>query len=525
MINFFKPRLPKSQLQNLLFLCLLAFSEILTAQVGVGAKAPADAEIIFDGSRKMLDEKWTYWNGPRLAATLPVKWEIVPDPAGGGTAMNSNDPAAAGGKYGAADLVTKKEYRDFRLHIEMFISEKGGNSGVYLQNRYEIQVLDGDTTSHGMAAVINETASPYRFYNGIGKWNAYDIVFRAARFKDGQRSEKAMLSMFFNGQKVYVNQTINQVWGGPNSGIDGGNDGGKGITDTPGGLKLQAEGHNVLYRNIWIKELDLQQPETDIFAEQIPLWPNGAPGSESRKNEPEQAKDWWVKNIHNPSVTVFLPAKEKATGAAVVICPGGGHRALVYNSEGRDAAVFLNSIGVAAFVLKYRLFREENSIYTLETTRQDALRAMRLVRSRAVEWGIDENRIGIMGFSAGGEVVSQVAYENGNGNPNAPDPIDKMNGRPDFQILVYPGPLGVPEILPADAPPAFLVAAIDDECCSAPVLSLLQKYHAAKIPAEAHIYARGAHAFNMGKRSDLVTLKTWPQRLADWMNDNSILKR
>ena len=142
--------------------------------------------------------------------------------------------------------------------------KKGGNSGVYLQNRYEIQVLDGDKTKHGMGAVINETPAPYHAYHGIKKWNAYDIIFRAARFIDGKRSEKAMVSMCFNGIKVYTNQTINQVWGGKNSGIDGGNDGGKGITDTPGGLKLQCEGHEVLYRNIWIKDLKLIEADTDF---------------------------------------------------------------------------------------------------------------------------------------------------------------------------------------------------------------------------------------------------------------------
>jgi hypothetical protein len=135
---------------------------------------------------------------------------------------------------------------------------------VYLQNRYEIQILDGDKTPHGMGAVINETPSPYDAYNGVGKWNAYDVTFRAARFMDGRRSEKAMVSMFFNGIKVHSNQTISQVWGGANSGIDGGNDGGQGITDTPGGIKLQCEGHEVLYRNIWIKELDLNEANTDF---------------------------------------------------------------------------------------------------------------------------------------------------------------------------------------------------------------------------------------------------------------------
>jgi hypothetical protein len=234
------------------------------AHVGVGAKPVPGAEMLFDGTRQMLDAKWTYWEGPRFSSALPIKWKIVEDPVDGGTVMMTFDPAAEGGKYGAADIVTKKAYRDFRLHIEFLITQPGGNSGVYLQNRYEIQVLDGDKTSHGMAAVINETESPYFAYRGVGKWNAYDIEFRAARFKDGKRTEKAMLTMYFNGTKVYTNQPINQVWGRPNSGIDGGNDGGKGITDTPGGLKLQAEGHDVRYRNIWIQELNLAVPDTNF---------------------------------------------------------------------------------------------------------------------------------------------------------------------------------------------------------------------------------------------------------------------
>ncbi len=230
----------------------------------MGAKPISGAETLFDGSRSMLDAKWTYWQGPGFRSSLPIKWQIVPDPVDGGTAMSTLEPAAAGGKYGAADLLTKQAFRDFRLHVEFLIMQPGGNSGVYLQNRYEIQVLDGDKTSHGMGAVINETESPYPAYAGVGKWNAYDIVFRAARFADGRRSEKALVTMYFNGQKVHTNVPISQVWGGPNSGLDGGNDGGKGITDTPGGLKLQAEGHDVRYRNIWIKPLDLPKADTDF---------------------------------------------------------------------------------------------------------------------------------------------------------------------------------------------------------------------------------------------------------------------
>jgi hypothetical protein len=253
-------------MQTKLFILIsfLSINLISNAQTGVGTKPIKGAEVLFDGSRAMLDEKWIYWEGPRLAAELPIKWQIVNDPVDAGTTVSTNDPAGAGGKYGAADIVTKKKFRDFRLHIEFFIPEKGGNSGVYLQNRYEIQVLDGDTTKHGMAAVINETPSPYYAYNGVGKWNSYDIVFRAARFKGVVKTERALVTLYFNGKKVHKNVPINQVWGGPNSGVDGGNDGGKGITDTPEGIKLQAEGHDVRYRNIWIKELNLKKADTDF---------------------------------------------------------------------------------------------------------------------------------------------------------------------------------------------------------------------------------------------------------------------
>ena len=245
-------------------LLLVSLAPLSFADVGVNAKPPAGAEVIIDGSRTLLDEKWTYWEGPGFKSALPIKWKIVNDPVDKGTAVMTDDRAADGGKYGAADIVTKKAYRDFRLHIEFLIMKTGGNSGVYLQNRYEIQIFDGDKTKHGLGAVINETDAPYQLYKGVGQWNAYDIVFRAARFKDGKLSEKALVSMYFNGEKVHHNVAINQVWGGPNSGIDGGNDGGKGITDAPGGLKLQCEGHDVRYRNAWIKELDLEKADTDF---------------------------------------------------------------------------------------------------------------------------------------------------------------------------------------------------------------------------------------------------------------------
>lgn len=250
---------------KIFFLSMLAVGSVFAGEMGIGAKAVEGAEVIFDGSRKMLDEKWTYWEGPRFASALPIKWKIVPDPTDDQTTvLQSDDPAAARGSYGSADIVTKKNYRDFRLHVEFLIVKKGGNSGVYLQNRYEIQILDGDKTKHGMAAVINETESPYELYKGIGEWNSYDILFKAARFTDGKLSEKAEVSVYFNGEKVHDKVKINQVWGGKNSGLDGGNDGGKGITDQPGGLKLQYEGHDVRFRNIWIKELNLDGKDTSF---------------------------------------------------------------------------------------------------------------------------------------------------------------------------------------------------------------------------------------------------------------------
>ena len=242
----------------------MAISFNTSAQTGVGAKCPKGAVVYFDGTPELLHKNWEYWQGPRFSAEMPIKWKIAKDPVDAGSVVSSNDPAGAGGKYGAADIVTKQKFKDFRLHVEFFVSQPGGNSGVYLQNRYEIQILDGDSTAHGMAAVINEAAAPYSAYNGIGKWNAYDIVFRAARFKDGKRVENPLVTMYFNGIKVHTNQPISKVWGGVNSGIDGGNDDGKGIADTPGGIKLQAEGHEVLFRNIWVNELNLKKADTDV---------------------------------------------------------------------------------------------------------------------------------------------------------------------------------------------------------------------------------------------------------------------
>lgn len=256
----------------------------------------------------------------------------------------------------------------------------------------------------------------------------------------------------------------------------------------------------------------------------IPLWQDGAPGFEARRHEPEQHQDWWYKNIHQPSLTVFLPPAGKANGTAVIVAPGGGHRELVFDAEGVEPAQYLASLGITAFALKYRLFREPGSKYTLEHTTQDIRRAMRTVRARAAEWKVDPHRIGVMGWSAGGEVAALVAYPPGSGDPAARDPVERVSARPDFQILIYPGPLGIPERIPADAPPLFLLGAADDEWVAGVLFDLTARYRAAGAPLEAHIYAQGKHAFNMGQRSSYVSIQRWRHRLGEWLEDRGYLK-
>jgi acetyl esterase/lipase len=256
----------------------------------------------------------------------------------------------------------------------------------------------------------------------------------------------------------------------------------------------------------------------------IPLWENGAPGFENRKNIPEQAKDYWVKSINNPSLTVFLPPEGKSNGCAVIVAPGGGFRELVFHAEGEQVAEFLNPLGVTVFVLKYRLPNEEGSPYSIQNVQQDAYRAVRLVRSRASEFHIDPKRVGILGFSAGGEVVMMVAFEKGDGDIKATDPVDRLNGRPNFLMMVYPGG-SAPEVVPADTPPAFMICANDDEYnCDDVTFDLLDRFRKADVPVEAIFFARGKHAFNMGDRSEYQAIRNWPQRMAEWMSDSGFIK-
>lgn len=268
----------------------------------------------------------------------------------------------------------------------------------------------------------------------------------------------------------------------------------------------------------------LALPAMACAQQRVALWPNGAPGFEARKAIPEQAAEYWAKSINDPSVIAYLPPADKATGAAVIVLPGGGHKMLVIHPEGTDVAKVLNPMGVAVFVLKYRLSQEEGSPYTIDHARQDAVRAVRVVRSRAAEFGVDSKKIGLMGFSGGGEVVDLAVYGGAAKDPKV-DAVDAVSGRPDFQVLIYPGPVGIPDKIPADTPPAFILAADDDECCSAPPVELLSKFRAAKVPVEFHLFQSGGHAFNMGFRTEKAAIRAWPERLRDWLLDNGWLTK
>lgn len=256
----------------------------------------------------------------------------------------------------------------------------------------------------------------------------------------------------------------------------------------------------------------------------IPLWEGGAPGFESRKDEPEKIENGSITNIHFPTLTAFLPPKDKANGIAIIVVPGGGLAKLGFQSGGVEPAQFLCERGYAAFVLKYRLPREVGLPYKIEEQLpQDGQRSIRLVRSRALEFGIDPEKVGMLGFSAGGELVSITSYKSGAGAPNAADPVDRLNGKPNFQMLVYPGPVGIPSKLPKDAPPAFMLIAADDPHTSV-LLNLMQRFREVGVDYEAHIYARGGHGFGMGKRAKSESIQHWPERMLDWLNDEVLKK-
>jgi len=228
--------------------------------------------------------------------------------------------------------------------------------------------------------------------------------------------------------------------------------------------------------------------------------------------------------VHDPSIFVFLPPADKATGAAVVVAPGGGHSQLVIAKEGWDIASWLNRNGIAAFVLKYRLAHAKDSQYTVaRDALADSARSVRLVRSRAAEWKVDPSRIGFMGFSAGGAVAALIETRFDAGESGAPDPIERVSSRPDFAVVVYPGWEQGLVTAVKDAPPTFLVCADNDRSHVVTTANFYLDLEKLGVSAELHVYAAGGHGFGM--RPSELPVATWPDRLKEWMVDRKFLSR
>lgn len=261
----------------------------------------------------------------------------------------------------------------------------------------------------------------------------------------------------------------------------------------------------------------------------IPLWPKGAPGSEGKPAKEvvttSDSGELRVSGIHSPSVTPYVPARDNATGLAILVIPGGGHRVLAITHEGYNVAEWLRDHGIAAFVLKHRLAREANSTYKIDVESfADTQRAIRLIRSRAREWNIDPGRIGALGFSAGGELVSLASTRFDAGDRTAADPVEREPSKPDFQALIYPGRSGA--IQPTkESPPVFLAAAYDDRPdISEGLAEAYLRFKRAGVPAELHIFATGGHGFGL-RPSNKRPAGQWITRFEEWLAESGFLKR
>ena len=277
-------------------------------------------------------------------------------------------------------------------------------------------------------------------------------------------------------------------------------------------------------------------------SEPILLWPQGAPGDRGDLGEEAdltKPTDGLVAgkpvirlgNVAKPTLTVYPAPRDKATGAAVVVCPGGAYRILAMDLEGTEVVAWLNSIGVTGVLLKYRVpLRKDRERYAAPL--QDAQRALGLVRHRASEWGLAPNRIGVMGFSAGAHLSAVLSsnYEKRTYDPV--DAADQASCRPDFATLIYPAYLTIqkegdriaPELnVTSNTPPTFLVQTQDDGVRVESSLFCYLALKNAKVPVEMHLYPSGGHGYGLRPSSHAVT--TWPQRAEQWLRGLGMLER
>ncbi len=259
------------------------------------------------------------------------------------------------------------------------------------------------------------------------------------------------------------------------------------------------------------------------------LWPNGAPGSEG-KTAAESTRttpdgEHVISSIHRPSISVYLPAKDTASGAGVIIAPGGGHSELWADHEGHNAARWLSAHGVAGFVLKYRLAREKGSTYKIEgESLADMQRAIRVVRANAADWGVKPDRIGVMGFSAGGEIAALAASRYHATAEAGAGETDGQSDKPSFQVLVYPA-IPADMKLSRDTPPAFLACGENDRqniSQGLPELYLAMKRAGAS--AELHVFAGVGHGFGVRDRTK-GPVAGWIVRFHEWLDGKGLLKK
>jgi acetyl esterase/lipase len=286
--------------------------------------------------------------------------------------------------------------------------------------------------------------------------------------------------------------------------------------------------------------LPLMADATDATAPQPPLplepggnvmvlWPPGSPtlkGFDQKevvtysKQHPGFIQK--VVNIHNPSIEIHLAPADKANGTAIIVAAGGGNKELNVGGEGVAVADWLNTLGTSAFVLRYRLQPYRSAVDAVADTQ----RSIRIVRAHAKEWGIDPHKIGVMGFSAGGEQAAWVALKFDEGNPAAADVVDQQSDRPDFVVLVYAGWREMDlSSVPKNAPPAFLTCAgVDDAFHAKETVEFYNAYFDAKIPAELHIYSHGGHGGSIGARRG-IPFGTWQDRFVDWAADLKLMNK